>query len=74
MLRSEFLKPRRAVGEDGPDARLLQRLDGRVGVFRRGLNVGPVEQGGDAGIDGAQGADQVAGVYVLRTVRGREGV
>ena len=44
---------RRAVGEHGAEAPLLQRRDRRVGVLRRVLDVRPVEQRRDAGVDRA---------------------
>src|SRR5690242_10945701 len=42
-------------------------------LWRR-LNMGPIEDGGDAGIDGTQRANQVPGIHVLRAVDGREDV
>ncbi len=58
----------RTVGEHGAQPRLLQRGDRGVGVLGRVLDVRPVEERGDAGVDGAVGAHEVAGIGVLRPV------
>src|SRR4029453_6981769 len=63
-----------AVGVLGPDAGLLEPLDGGVGVLGGVVDVRPVDQGRDAGVDALQRAGQVAGVDVLGPVEGGEGV
>src|SRR4029453_12816794 len=63
-----------AVGVLGPDAGLLEPADGGVGVLGGVVDVRPVDQGGDAGVDALQRPGQVAGVDVLGPVEGGEGV
>src|SRR5690606_37554104 len=63
-----------AVRVLGPDAGLLQRPDGRVRVLRRVVDVGPVHQCGDTGVDALQRAGEVGGVDILRPVHRGEGV
>ena len=65
---------RAAVGVLRPDAGLLQRLDRGVGVVGRVVDVRPVDQRGDAGVEALQRAGQVAGVDVLGPVERRERV
>src|SRR5690348_16555046 len=43
-------------------------------MLRRGLDMGPVEDGSDPGIDRAQRADQVPGIHILRAIDWREDV
>src|SRR5262249_34324943 len=59
-----------AVGEDGADAGVPQGGDGGVAVGGGVFDVGPVDQGGDAGVESAPGAEQGAGVDVLGAVPG----
>ena len=54
-----------AVGEDAADAGVAQCGDGGVGVGGAVLDVGLVAQGGDAGVERAERADEVADVDVL---------
>src|SRR4029450_11044329 len=63
-----------AVGVLGADAGLLEALDAGVGVLGGVVDVRPVDQGRDAGVDALQGPGQVAGVDVLGPVQGGEGV
>jgi hypothetical protein len=57
-----------AVRVLGPDADLLQRADGGVRVVRGVVDVGPVDQGGDAGVEALQRTGQVGVVDVLGPV------
>ena len=63
---------REAVGEDGPDPRLLQPADGLVGVVRRVHDVRPVDERRDARVDALERAPQVGGVDVVRPIVRRE--
>ena len=65
---------RAAVGVLRPDPGLLQPLDRGVGVLGGVVDVRPVDQRRDAGVEALQRAGQVAGVDVLGPVQRREGV
>ena len=64
--------PGEPVGEHRAEARILQRLDHRVGVRGRGLDVGPVQERRDPRVDSAECREQVADVRVLRPERRRQ--
>ena len=57
-----------AMGEDRPRAGVAQPFDRGVGMLRRAQVVRPVEQRGDARVEGFERAEQVAGVGVLGAV------
>ena len=59
---------RDAVRVDGADAGFGQAADRRVGVLRRVVDVRPVEQRRDAGVERLERADQVRDVDVLGAV------
>ena len=61
-----------AVAVDGAEARVAEAADRLVGVLRRVVDVRPVEERRDAGVDRLERAEVVPGVDVLRPVRGRE--
>ena len=63
---------RTAVGEHRAHARVGKPLDGRVGVLGRVVDVRPVEHAGDARVDRAEGAEEVARIGILRRVDGAE--
>jgi hypothetical protein len=63
-----------AVGVLRPDARLLEPADGGVRVFRRVVDVRPVDECRDPGVQAFERAGQVARVDVVRCVDGRERV
>ena len=63
-----------AVGVLRPDPGLLQALDRGVGVLGGVVDVRPVDQRGDAGVEALQRPGQVAGVDVLGPVERCEGV
>ena len=54
-----------AVGEDEPAGDRFEGVDGGVGVLRGLQAVRPVDGGGDAGVEGLEGGQDVAGVDVL---------
>src|SRR5215216_2619508 len=63
-----------AVGVLGADPGVPEALDAGVGVVGGVVDVRPVDQGRDAGVDALQRPGQVAGVDVLGPVQGGEGV
>src|SRR5690606_27253705 len=60
-----FAPPREPVGEHGPNARVVQGLDHGVGMGGRALDVGPVEESGDTGVDCSQCRHEIAEVGVF---------
>ena len=64
--------PREPIGEHRTQAGVVERLDHGVGVRRRALDVRPVEQRRDPGVDRAERRDEVADVGVLGSERRRE--
>ena len=61
--------PREPVREDRTEPGVVQRLDHRVGVGGRALDVRPVEQRRDTRIDRPERRDQVADVRILGSER-----
>ena len=55
-----------------PDARIEERLDGRVGMGGAARIVGIVDDARDAGVDAAERRDQIADVHVVRTIERRK--
>ena len=62
---SAVLVLRVAIGEHGSDTGIRQRLDDRVRVLRGVVDVRPVQHRGDAGVDGAERAEQVGGIDII---------
>jgi hypothetical protein len=67
-VRPPRLAQREAVAEQGTDSGFLQRLDGGIGVRRRLLDVRPIDDRGNAGIERAQRADEIADIDVVRAI------
>ena len=61
-----------AVREHRADAAVDEAVHRALGELDAGDVVAPVDQGGDAGVDLGQRADQVAEIVVLRTIARRE--
>ncbi len=78
MLELAVVPPRRhvevrcTVCEYAADAALVHGADHRVGVLGSVLDVRPVEQRRDAGLDRSERAHEIARVPILRTVGRRE--
>src|SRR5690606_16208925 len=60
------------VGVRGADPAVLKAVDVGVGVLGSVVDVGPVEEGRDPGVDALEGAGQVRGVDVLGAIQRRE--
>jgi len=58
----------RAVGVDGTDTSILEPLNRRIRMFRRVVDVRPVDQCRDARIQALERTGQIAGVDVLWTI------
>jgi len=61
-----------AVGEHGPHAGIGERLHGGIGVLGRVVDVRPIEDAGDAAVDGTERTEVIAGIHVIRGVVGAE--
>ena len=61
-----------AVREHRADAAVDEAVHRALGELDAGDVVAPVDQGGDAGVDLGQRADQVAEIVVLRTIARRQ--
>jgi hypothetical protein len=57
-----------AIGVDGADAGLPQALNGSVSVLGTVPNMRPVKQRGDAGVNRAQGADEIASIGIFGSI------
>src|SRR3990172_8198650 len=64
-IHPPWLAEREAVTEHRADAGFLQRFDGCVGVRGRLLDMRPVHDRGDAGVERAQRADKIADIDVV---------
>src|SRR5262245_3580723 len=62
-----------AVTENGPDPGSFERVERRRGVVGRVLDVVPVDDGGDAGVETFERAGEGAGMDVVRLVAGPDG-
>ena len=70
VLRKLVLRPGlpTAIGVDGADTGLPQALNGSVSVLGTVPDMRPVEQRGDAGVDGAQGANEIASIGIFGSI------